>query len=1015
MKRSILIIILLLTASMSANSQQALKPKFSHPEIIRYDHDAFIINNRDTFVFSGCFHYFRCDPSEWMDRLKKIKAAGFNTIETYVPWNFHEQVEGKADFSQLTRYLDSCQHMGFYVILRVGPYVCGEWDFGGFPRWLGGKNIGLRTASAQDISWSRYWYDELLPVVRPYLITQDGPIILLQIENEYNYGSASDTQKVQYLKSLYRDAIRNRIDVPIITCLTKQVRDKTDSVFSQIMDAVNFYPGWNFQAPLPRVELMKKEEPFSPPFVTEFQGGWFTPIGDSTVRLVNKYSAAQIDGLTKFMIAHGIKGLSYYMLYGGTNFDYWAGRGKITSYDYTAPISEPGGLWSKYYAVKLIGDFLKYSQPYLSRCDSVEGGAVCADTSIESILRSDGKVGFLFVVNKKGQSKTPEVEITMPSQSPFRISVSVDSLGAVALPVDLPIHGGGILHYSTVQISAITKHNDSPLLVAYGTLGTQAVLNFGSWMFSKQVEDHDRLYRSHGCYFLLTSPHRAAHGITLETRKGPAVLLSDSYFISEEKMYADSLEVQTRPGADGFSLVTDGRVKRILVDGKPVASSKHSGSEPIEFWINSPEFQTPEVTLKPFRWKHDDDAESRTHFKKTPAPQKGTYASLDSLGNHDDGYSIYRGTFHLHGNHILKFGYYDNDWHSVYIDGKPVKGSTGSLFDDWADVHLSDSSHTIRILYENQGRPNSGYMEEAKGLRYANVLSEGQISWMNPWRYFATESAPSDTPQQAGVNFDDSGWKSVTIGNKSDETPNGQKVGSWYRTAITLNTQEASDRPRLRFEGISRSALIYVNGKLAHNFRHHGWDEPFTVPFDSLAIVGSNIVAIYLENPGGKGGIVAPIAFEYGKEESLMLTDFVYHAQLDGALEGWEKPLYDDSAWEVARAKNGTLPDTGIIWYRTTFSMPSIKSWIVPWRLHVESTGDMQIWLNGRVLGRYYVVGPQKDFYMPDAWLNHGKENSLVLVIRPSDKGNVAPQLKEVTISPYAEYIAQKHEIELSR
>jgi hypothetical protein len=227
--------------------------------------------------------------------------------------------------------------------------------------------------------------------------------------------------------------------------------------------------------------------------------------------------------------------------------------------------------------------------------------------------------------------------------------------------------------------------------------------------------------------------------------------------------------------------------------------------------------------------------------------------------------------------------------------------------------------------------------------------------------------------------------------------------------------QEASDRPRLRFEGISRSASIYVNGKLAHKFRHHGWDEPFTVSIDSFARVGSNIVAIYLENPGGKGGIVAPIAFEYGKEEPLILTDLVYHAQLDGALEGWEKPEYDDSAWAVVRAKNGTLPDTGITWYRTTFSMPSINNWIVPWRLHVESTGDMQIWLNGRVLGIYYAVGPQKDFYMPDAWLNHGKENSLVLVMRSSGTGDVPPVLNEVTIEPYSEYVVQKHELEFDQ
>jgi hypothetical protein len=183
----------------------------------------------------------------------------------------------------------------------------------------------------------------------------------------------------------------------------------------------------------------------------------------------------------------------------------------------------------------------------------------------------------------------------MPGQSPFRISVSVDSLGAVALPVNLPIRGGGVLHYSTVQISEITRHNGNPLLVAYGTPGTQAVLNFGSWTFSNPIGDHDRLYRSHGCYILLTSHDRAGRGIAFETRTGPAVLLSDSYFISAEQSHADSLEVQTRPGADRFSLVADGRVKGILVDGKPVASSRPSGSELIEFRIDTPPFPTPEM------------------------------------------------------------------------------------------------------------------------------------------------------------------------------------------------------------------------------------------------------------------------------------------------------------------------------------------------------------------------------------------------------------------------------------
>ena len=94
---------------------------------------------------------------------------------------------------------------------------------------------------------------------------------------------------------------------------------------------------------------------------------------------------------------------------------------------------------------------------------------------------------------------------------------------------------------------------------------------------------------------------------------------------------------------------------------------------------------------------------------------------------------------------------------------------------------------------------------------------------------------------------------------------------------------------------------------------------------------------------------------------------------------------------------------------------PSYKSWVVLWRVHVESTGELQIWLNGRLLGRYHAVGPQKDFYMPDGWLFHGKRNSLVLVMHPSDVGEVAPVLNEVTVAPYSEYVVQKHELEFDQ
>ena len=1004
---------------MPSSLQKELKPKFSNPNVIRYDHNAFIIHGKETYIFSGSFHYFRSEPSEWMSILQKIKDAGFNTIETYVPWNFHEQVKSKPDFNSLNKFLDDCREMGLYVIIRVGPYVCGEWDEGGFPHWLAGKKIGFRTASQQDIYWSKYWYDEVLPVVRKHLITNGGTIILLQIENEYDFFGLPDSQKVKYLKSLYRDVIRNGIDVPIITCWTKQVRNNTDPVFSQIMDAVNGYPSWNIEAILPRIEQVKKQEPDAPPFFTELQGGWFTGIGDKKVRHINKMGADQINALTKYVIAHGIKGLNYYMLYGGTNFGYFAGKGKTTTYDYTAPISECGGLWEKYYAVKLIGDFLKYSNPYLSRSREVVDGSVSDNSALETILRSDGNTGFVFIRNKTKQLQNANIQVKIPSKQPYSISISIDSLDAYFLPVDLPITGGSILHYSNVQLSDVTEYNGRPLLIAYGMPGEQAIIDYGAKIFKKKILSEDQLYNWDGIYILLTSGNRASRTIVSDTKNGPLILLSDSYLATSIKTHGDSgniINLQTRPGEDKFSLLITGGTKQISLNGQPVVYTKTSDHKMIQFKLNTPAFQKPKITFGKIHYRMDRTAGGYSNFKSVPMSNNGIYPSLDSLGNYQNGYSIYQGKIELNGEHILKVGYYTDDWHSVFIDGNPVKGLTGNNFLDWANVNLLKGTHSIKIIYENEGRPNTGFMEEEKGLKFIHVLSPKQKQTLENWKYFIQKKNLSETnPQEADTSYNDSKWISVSVGNEAGNQVNKEQVGSWYRRTINLTGEEAHNDPRLIFGGISRSAIIYVNGKSIYNFRHHGWDMPFTFSLNGIVKTGKNILAIYVENREGRGGIVKPIVFEYGNEKPLRLFQFGYHAFLNGELAGWQKPSYRDANWKTVQKWSDAETGYGIKWFKTSFTIPSYKDWIVPWRLHIESTGNLQIWLNGKLLGRYFAVGPQKNFYLPGGLLKASRENTLVLVMRPSGDGNINPVLKDISIIPYNKYVVHKYNLTIKQ
>ncbi len=132
--------------------------QFQNPEIIRYDAKCFTIQGKDSFIFGAAFHYPRCPKPLWRDRLEKLKRAGFNTIETYVFWNYHERQEGKSDLGEFEEFVLLVKDMGFWMIARPGPYVCAEWQRGGIPDWIAAKLFPLRSSDPHSIEWSLHWF-----------------------------------------------------------------------------------------------------------------------------------------------------------------------------------------------------------------------------------------------------------------------------------------------------------------------------------------------------------------------------------------------------------------------------------------------------------------------------------------------------------------------------------------------------------------------------------------------------------------------------------------------------------------------------------------------------------------------------------------------------------------------------------------------------------------------------------------------------------------------------------------
>jgi len=343
---------------------------------ISYNGDCMKIDGDDVFIYSAAFHYFRVPKPLWRDRLAKIKAAGFNTVETYIPWNITElnmpknvRDQSQFDFTDIKDFLKiASDEFGLYVIARPGPFICAEWGGGGYPRWLAkykpakySDEFWLRSNDSVYIQWSKHWFNAIDKVLLPYQVTNRHPgskgIIMEQIENEYDYQDAKD--KAAALKTFYQTVRNDGIDIPLFSCLTNECRGSQDEVLKNVFDAENLYVGLK-EAPgcAQRIAHLKQQQPNAPAYVTELQGGWFS-LTKGSLSEDNYSDYRHYQAITLMSMLGGATGLNTYMFVGGTNFAGWAARGQTTTYDYNAPVHENGSLSKKYEVARQIGTFIR--------------------------------------------------------------------------------------------------------------------------------------------------------------------------------------------------------------------------------------------------------------------------------------------------------------------------------------------------------------------------------------------------------------------------------------------------------------------------------------------------------------------------------------------------------------------------------------------------------------------------------------------------------------------------------
>lgn len=359
LKKILLLLIALFAININAKEKHSFEIKDGK----------FIYDSKPIKIISGEMHYARIPKEYWRHRLQMAKAIGLNAIATYVFWNYHNTAPGIWDFEtgnkDLKTFIKTAQEEGLMVILRPGPYACAEWEFGGHP-WglLKEKDIDLRTNNQQYLDACEVYIQKLAEQVVPLQITNGGPIIMVQVENEFgSYASQRKDIPITEHKA-YNLAIKNMLQkngfvVPFFT--------SDGSRFFEGGSIANVLPTANGESNIEALKSMintyhNNEGPY---MIAEFYTAWL----DHWKERFRKKSPQNVVNMLKMYLENDIS-VNFYMLHGGTNFGFTSGANSsnkkhiqpsITSYDYNAPISEAGWATPKYIAIR---DYLKTKVDY---------------------------------------------------------------------------------------------------------------------------------------------------------------------------------------------------------------------------------------------------------------------------------------------------------------------------------------------------------------------------------------------------------------------------------------------------------------------------------------------------------------------------------------------------------------------------------------------------------------------------------------------------------------------------
>jgi len=891
-------------------------------KIIDYDSKSIMIKGKRVVLVGGEIHYFRIPHKLWEDALVKMKRASCNFVSTYVPWNWHEPREGQYRWKNdcdLAYFLELCKKHNLYVIIKPGPYICAEWDFGGFPDWLLSrkKKLRLRLLDDEYLSLVKKWFKAVSRIIRPYLITNGGNIILFQVENEYDhliqYGDMpiSKGEALKYIDRLVKIIESVGINVPLFTNEGEFLRG------TKIIDARTFYPEipwlWSeeFDHFEEKIEKSKIEQPEKPVLILELESGWFDQFGQPKCEIPINV----LETCMRSVVAHGASLINVYMFTGGTTWPYWGSRGDAhdlfppgygiaSSYDFgVSPIREWGELSEKYYACRRMFMFLKNFPNFITETEIQKESVACVSSTeakrtrllkrekvetknnsmdilekIKVVYRTGVKGGLLFIRNLEKSDRHVSVTLISPFEKkklriPLDGHIRILPYSAILMPVCVRVPDTNlIIEYSTSELLAMKKIGDLNFLLLYGRKNEKGEIVLRNVRTLAKIIEGDIKQSLKGDILRIQYTHKDMKIIKLgslvmiflderlagRTWIDNGLLIISSFYFVEGAKKIDSekyqVNIQTRPNAKfQASVFLNGKPERIEINNEPIRFTFDEKVKRCKF-----EYKGPKITPVKLKWL-----------------SQWKYISDDEE---------------------LKLEYYDKQWK---ILNKPMS------------------------------------------LEQAEVLDHGYV-----W-YRAKFKLPKNL-ENVKIHIDTGGVDRAYF----------YLNGNLFWNGIGKNSAGADSFIK---EGENILAVRYYNSFHTKAHPHEGVTQKYSGLTSPIQICGT------LND----------------KKWEMQIKKFRVRAGLGGDMRGFHASNYDDSNWtEIPPAENYVCSSEigDIVWLRRKFSYDKDPSCEYAVKLIIPNASERcLISVNGKLIGLYESAGPQSEFYVPESILK--KENLLVLLL----------------------------------